>query len=97
VAPTAFRAEIDQLRSDYEKSVAAGDFKAMSRLLADGAVMVRPGGPGWDAMAAAASGAPGAESNHRHADFQSAALSLELPRLQPFLVELCEHSRSREK
>jgi ketosteroid isomerase-like protein len=58
VAPSSFRAEIDQLRSDYEKSVAAGDFKAMSSLLADGAVMVRPGGPDWDAMAAAASGAP---------------------------------------
>lgn len=30
----------------------------MATLLADGAVMVRPGGPDWDAMAAAASGAP---------------------------------------
>ena len=30
----------------------------MTPLLADGALMVRPGGPDWDAMAAAASGAP---------------------------------------
>jgi hypothetical protein len=30
----------------------------LSALLADGAVMVRPGGPDWDAMAAAASGVP---------------------------------------
>jgi ketosteroid isomerase-like protein len=58
VAPSAFRAEIDKLRSDYEKTVAAGDFNAMASLLADGAVMVRPGGTDWDSMAAAASGAP---------------------------------------
>jgi ketosteroid isomerase-like protein len=58
VEPSAFRAEIDKLRSAYETAVAAGDFDAMTTLLADGAVMVRPGGPEWDAMAAAASGAP---------------------------------------
>jgi ketosteroid isomerase-like protein len=58
VEPTAFRAAIDKLRSEYETAVAAGDAHAMSALLADGAVMVRPGGPDWDAMAAAASGAP---------------------------------------
>ena len=58
VDPPTFRAEIDKLRSEYETAVAAGDANAMSALLADGAVMVRPGGPDWDAMAAAASGAP---------------------------------------
>jgi ketosteroid isomerase-like protein len=58
VDPTAFRPEIDKLRSEYEAAVAAGDMQAMGSLLADGAVMVRPGGPDWDAMAAAAAGAP---------------------------------------
>jgi ketosteroid isomerase-like protein len=56
--PSAVRAEIDKLRSEYETAVAAGDSNALSALLADGVVMVRPGGPDWDAMAAAASGAP---------------------------------------
>jgi ketosteroid isomerase-like protein len=55
---SAFRAEIDKLRSKYETAVAAGDPSALTPLLADGAVMVRPGGPDWDAMAAAAPGAP---------------------------------------
>jgi ketosteroid isomerase-like protein len=55
---SAIRAEIDELRSEYETAVAAGDSTAMATLLADGAVMVRPGSPDWDAMAAAASGAP---------------------------------------
>jgi ketosteroid isomerase-like protein len=55
--PSAFRAEIDKLRSEYETAVASGDSKALTALLADGAVMVRPGGPGWDALEAAASGA----------------------------------------
>ena len=58
VEPTAFRAEIDKLRSEYEAAVAAGDPQAIGTLLADGAVMVRPGGADWDAMAEAASGAP---------------------------------------
>jgi ketosteroid isomerase-like protein len=58
VDPSAFRAEIDQLRSEYEAAVAEGATDAMAAVLADGAVMVRPGGPDWDAMAAAASGAP---------------------------------------
>ena len=58
VNPSAFRTEIDKLRSDYEAAVASGDANAMAALLADGALMVRPGGPDWDAMAAAASGAP---------------------------------------
>ena len=56
--PSAIRAEIDKLRSEYETAVASGDSKALAAVLADGAVMVRPGGPDWDAMAAAASGAP---------------------------------------
>ena len=58
VDPSAFRAEIDQLRSEYEAAVANGAPDALAALLADGAVMVRPGGPDWDAMATAASGAP---------------------------------------
>jgi ketosteroid isomerase-like protein len=55
---SALRVEIDKLRSAYETAVAAGDASAMAALLADGAVMVRPGGTDWDALAAAASGAP---------------------------------------
>ena len=47
------KAEIDKLRSAYEVAIAAGDASAMSSLLADGAVMVRPGAPDWEAMAAA--------------------------------------------
>lgn len=58
VDPSAIRAEIDKLRSDYETAVASGDSSALTPLLADGALMVRPGGPDWDALAAAASGAP---------------------------------------
>ncbi len=58
VGQTAFRAEIDQLRSEYEAAVAKGAPDAMAALLADGVVMVRPGAPDWDAMAVAASGAP---------------------------------------
>ena len=56
--PSTIRAEIDKLRSEYETAVASGDSSALTALLADGAVMVRPGGPDWDAMAADASGAP---------------------------------------
>jgi ketosteroid isomerase-like protein len=52
------RAEIDKLRSAYEAAVAAHDADAIQRILAEGAVMVRPGTPEWDAMAAAASGIP---------------------------------------
>jgi ketosteroid isomerase-like protein len=55
---SAFRVEIDKLRSAYEASVASGDLQAMGTLLAEGAVMVQPGAPDWDAMAAAAGGAP---------------------------------------
>ena len=58
IDPSTIRAEIDKLRSEYEIAVASGDSNALTPLLADGAVMVRPGGPDWDAMAAAASGAP---------------------------------------
>ena len=56
--PNTFKAEIDRLRSAYEAAVSQADASAMSPLLADGAVMVRPGAPDWEAMAAAASGMP---------------------------------------
>ena len=56
--PKNLRAEIDQLRAAYEAAVASGDASAMAPLLAEGAVLVRPGAPDWNAMAAAAAGAP---------------------------------------
>ena len=46
----AVRAAIDSLRSDYEQAVASGNFDKMATSLAEGAVMVPPGGPKWDAM-----------------------------------------------
>ena len=52
------KAAIDRLRSAYESAVASGDASAIVPLLAEGAVMVRPGSPDWEAMAAAAAGAP---------------------------------------
>ncbi|MEX0734350.1 MAG: nuclear transport factor 2 family protein [Steroidobacteraceae bacterium] len=52
------RAEIDKLRAAYEAAVASGTPETMGSLLADGAVMVQPGAPDWNAMAAAAKGAP---------------------------------------
>ena len=55
---STFSAAIDKLRADYEAAVASGSPNAVTPLLADGALMVRPGGPDWDAMAAIASGAP---------------------------------------
>jgi len=54
----SIRAEIDQLRSAYEKAVASGNPQTLTPLLADKAVMVRPGAPDWNAMAAVANGAP---------------------------------------
>jgi ketosteroid isomerase-like protein len=57
-AAEASRAAIDRLRAEYEKAVAASDFDAMSALLAEGAVMIRPGAPDWKSMEAAAGGAP---------------------------------------
>lgn len=54
----SIRAEIDKLRSAYETAVASGNPATMTPLLADGAVMVQPGAPDWNAMAAAAKGAP---------------------------------------
>jgi ketosteroid isomerase-like protein len=54
----SIRAEIDKLRSAYEAAVASGNPGTMTPLLADGAVMVQPGAPDWNAMAAAAKGAP---------------------------------------
>jgi ketosteroid isomerase-like protein len=55
---STFKAAIDKLRAEYEAAVASGSADAVTPLLADGAVMVRPGGPDWDAMAASAAGAP---------------------------------------
>jgi ketosteroid isomerase-like protein len=55
---TAVRAQIDKLRAAYESAVASGDISAMMPLLAEGAVMVRPGAPDWEAMTAAAAGLP---------------------------------------
>jgi hypothetical protein len=41
------------MRTLYEQCVATGDFETMGTLLAEGAVMVGPGGPQWDALRAA--------------------------------------------
>jgi ketosteroid isomerase-like protein len=54
----AISTEIDKLRSAYEAAVASGDPARLRPLLADGAVMVHPGAPDWNAMAEAARGAP---------------------------------------
>jgi len=54
----SIRAEIDKLRARYEIGVASGTAEALTPLLAQGAVMVQPGAPDWNAMAAAAKGAP---------------------------------------
>ena len=51
----AITAIVDSLRSAYEKAVAAGDFDAMARIVAEDAVMVGPGGPEWESMREAAS------------------------------------------
>ena len=56
--PSTFGTAIDKLREDYEAAVASGSPGALRSLLAEGAVMVRPGGPDWDEMAASAPGAP---------------------------------------
>ena len=56
--PSTIRAAIDKLRADYEAAVISGSPSELTPLLAEGAVMVRPGGADWDAMAASASGAP---------------------------------------
>jgi ketosteroid isomerase-like protein len=54
----ATRDEIDKLRARYEAAVASGTPESLIPLLADGAVLVQPGAPDWNAMAAAAKGAP---------------------------------------
>ena len=46
----AARAAIDSLRSAYEGAVASGNFESLGAMLAEGAVMVRPGGPQWDSF-----------------------------------------------
>lgn len=58
VDTAAVKTAIDSLRSAYERGVATGNYDAMATLLADGAVMVPPGGARWDSLFAAASGAP---------------------------------------
>ena len=55
---SSIKTEIDRLRSAYEAAVASGDPRSLMPLLAEGAVMVRPGAPDWNAMAVAAAGAP---------------------------------------
>src|SRR5688572_32158524 len=54
----SIKAEIDALRARFEAAVASGVLEQMIPLLADRAVMVQPGAPDWNAMAAAAKGAP---------------------------------------
>ena len=54
----AIKAEIDALRARFEAAVASGVPEQMIPLLADGAIMVQRGAPDWNAMAAAAKGAP---------------------------------------
>ena len=44
VDTVAVRAVIDSLRSSYEQAVASGNFDPMGAMLAEGAVMVPPGG-----------------------------------------------------
>lgn len=52
VDTAAIIAIIDSMGALYEQTVATGDFETMGNLLADGAVMVGPGGPQWDALRA---------------------------------------------
>lgn len=53
VDTAAVVAIIDTMRALYEEAVATGDLEAMGSILADGAVMVGPGGPAWDSLRAA--------------------------------------------
>ena len=55
---TSIRGEIDELRAKYQAAVASGSPESFGPLLAQGAVMVHPGAPDWNAMAEAAKGAP---------------------------------------
>jgi ketosteroid isomerase-like protein len=50
VDTVAVRAAIDTLRSAYEDAVATGNFESMATGLAEGAVMVPPGGAQWDSL-----------------------------------------------
>ena len=54
----SIKTEIDALRARFEAAVSSGVLEQISPLLADGAVSVQPGAPDWNAMAAAANGAP---------------------------------------
>ena len=53
VDTAAVRTAIDNLRSAYEEAVRSGNFENMGAMLAQGAVMVRPGGAQWDSLFAA--------------------------------------------
>lgn len=53
VDTAAVKAAIDSLRAAYENAVATGNFQPLGGMLAEGAVMVRPGGPQWDSLFAA--------------------------------------------
>ena len=52
------KAEIDKLRAAFESAVASGRTESILPLLAEDAVMVQPGAADWQAMSAAAAGAP---------------------------------------
>jgi len=54
----AAETEIGALRGAFVEAVARGDFAALGALLAEGAVLVQPGTAEWEAMRAAAGGAP---------------------------------------
>lgn len=43
-------ATVDSMRTLYEQSVAQGNFETMLGMLAEGAIMVGPGGPSWDSL-----------------------------------------------
>lgn len=50
VDTAAVQAAIDTLRNAYEQAVATGNFSNMGAMLAEGAVMVPPGGAQWDSL-----------------------------------------------
>ncbi|PQA85593.1 nuclear transport factor 2 family protein [Hyphococcus luteus] len=51
-------AEIDALRSGFERAVAEGDMAALGALVTPEAIMLQPGSADWKAMQALAAGAP---------------------------------------
>lgn len=48
VDTVAVMAAIDSLRSSFQNAVATGAYESLGGMMAEGAVMVRPGGPQWD-------------------------------------------------